>query len=306
MNQIDEVLPAALDGQRLDQVVAAVACVSRAQATRLVRDGRVRLDGTVVTARSRRVTEGQWVVMGIPEPAGFCLTADPSVAFGVVFEDEHIAVIDKPAGLVVHHGAGRVDRPTLVAGLLDRYPEMADVGEPFRPGIVHRLDRDTSGLLVVARTTVAYRALVAQLAAHEPERVYSALVWGRPEAVNGIIDIPIGRSLRHRARMAATSEGRSAVTRYRVEHRYSRPRPVALLTCRLETGRTHQIRVHLQAIGHPVVGDRFYGGSRAGLDLRRPFLHAARLKFRHPVSDRQVGCEAPLPTDLVGALESCS
>ena len=306
---VEETLPASLAGQRLDRVVALMAGISRARATRLVEEGAVYLDGSVVESGSRRVAEGQSVALRIPEPDDPRPGPDPSVAVAVVFEDDQVVVVNKPAGLVVHPGSGPTSSetaPTLVGGLLARYPEMAGVGEPSRPGIVHRLDRDTSGLLVTARTPRAYESLAAQLKAHEPERVYTALVWGHPGAAAGVIDAPIGRSLRRRTRMTVTPGGRRAVTRYEVDARFDRPRPTALLTCRLETGRTHQIRVHLRSIGHPVVGDRSYDGGRPGLDPGRSFLHAGRLRFRHPTSGRPVQAEAPLPPDLASILSLCS
>jgi 23S rRNA pseudouridine1911/1915/1917 synthase len=189
--------------------------------------------------------------------------------------------------------------------LLARYPELATraVGDPTRPGIVHRLDRDTSGLLVVARTQPAYDGLVAILGAHDVERRYTALVWGRLSAPRGVIDAPIGRSVRRPTRMAVREGGREARTAYDVEAEYADP-VVTLLECRLETGRTHQIRVHLQAIGNPVVGDSAYGGSRAAIRLDRPFLHAGALGFAHPVTGLVVRVEEPLPRDLAAVLET--
>ena len=295
-----DVVGSALDGLRLDRAVALVADVSRSVAARLVAEGRVRLDGAVVTSGSRRVAAGESLSVEIeirddPLPA-----ADSNVAFTAVFEDPDVVVVDKPAGLVVHPGAGH-DRATLVHGLLARYPEIAGIGDPYRPGIVHRLDRGTSGLLVVARTERAHRLLVEEMRSHRPERIYGALVWGHPEASSGVIDAPVGRSSRNPLRMAVTARGRPARTHYTVERRYEEPQRVSLLTCRLETGRTHQIRVHLRAIGHPVVGDGTYGaGHRHGeaLGLSRPFLHARSLSFSHPVSGTTIRAEAPLPEEL--------
>jgi 23S rRNA pseudouridine1911/1915/1917 synthase len=190
-----------------------------------------------------------------------------------------------------------------VNGLLARYPEVATVGDPARPGIVHRLDRDTSGLLVVARSAAAYEGLVAMMAAHEVERRYVALVWGTPASPRGVIDAPIGRSVRRPTRMAVREGGRGARTAYEVVATYRAPE-VSLLHCRLETGRTHQIRVHLQAINHPVVGDAAYGGSRAALRLGRPFLHAGGLAFTHPVTGAPVEVEEPLPPELEAVLDA--
>jgi 23S rRNA pseudouridine1911/1915/1917 synthase len=180
------------------------------------------------------------------------------------------------------------------------------IGETHRPGIVHRLDRGTSGLLVVARNEEAYVDLVGQMSAHEPERVYLALAWGHLETDAGTIDAPIGRSARHPTRMTVTENGRHAITHYRVEQRFATPVACSLVQCRLETGRTHQIRVHLRAINHPVVGDRDYDGGRPGLDPGRPFLHAAQLSFRHPVSHESLSFEATLPDDLSSVLGQLS
>ena len=307
MSPPGEIVGSALDGLRLDRAVALVADVSRSVAARLVATGSVQLDGAVVTSGTRRVVEGESLAVHIdlrddPPP-----TADPDVVFGTVFEDRDLIVVDKPAGLVVHPGAGH-DSRTLVHGLLARYPDIAGVGDPHRPGIVHRLDRGTSGLLVVARTERAHQLLVEQMRAHQPERVYCALVGGHPEAPSGLIDAPIGRSSRNPQRMTLTDRGRPARTRYIVERRYAEPARVALLECRLETGRTHQIRVHLRAIGHPVIGDPTYGPGRADdvFGLSRPFLHARSLSFSHPVSGRTVRAESPLPDDLAAVLASLS
>ena len=301
---LDEEIPEALAGERLDRCVALLADVSRSVAATMIDGGNVRVDGAVVTSGSSRLVAGQRLSARRPEPVDPRPVPDAGVEFDVAYEDEHVVVVDKPAGLVVHPGAGHA-AGTLVHGLIHRYPEIAAVGEPHRPGVVHRLDRGTSGLLVVARTAVAHAALVEQMAAHEPERVYLALVWGHPGSDHGTIDAPIGRSTRHPTRMTVTERGRSAVTHYTVERRFEDPRPVALVRCRLDTGRTHQIRVHLRAIGHPVVGDRDYDGGRPGIDPGRPFLHASELRFAHPVTGELVAVESPLPVELVRVLDRC-
>lgn len=302
---LSEEIPSALVDERLDRVVALMAEVSRSVAARMIDEGAVTVDGDVVTSGSVRVELGARVEAAVPVASDQRPSADPTVLFGVVYEDSHVVVVDKPADLVVHPGAGHQDR-TLVNGLLARYPELASVGQPHRPGIVHRLDRTTSGLLVIARTSVAYGGLVAQMSAHEPERIYQALAWGRLDAQRGTIDAPIGRSPRHPTRMAVIDRGRRAVTHYEVIERFVRPRETSLLKCRLETGRTHQIRVHLRAIGHPVVGDRSYDGGRPGINLERPFLHSCALRFRHPVTGERVELESPLPDDLARTLALCS
>jgi 23S rRNA pseudouridine1911/1915/1917 synthase len=297
-----EVIPAALDGERLDRVVSLLAGCSRAGAAALVAGGAVEVDGLVVTLGKRRVAEGQRVslditalpVEAVPEP-------DPDVPVVVVHEDDDVIVVDKPPRLVVHPGAGQ-RRGTLVNGLLARYPELAGVGDAMRPGIVHRLDRDTSGLLVVARTQAAYEALVAALSARLVTRRYVALVWGIPETRQGVIEAPIGRSPRQPTRMAVVGTGREARTRYEVRATFDEPATCALVACELETGRTHQIRVHLAAIGHPVVGDREYRGVRSALEAPRTFLHAEHLAFDHPVSGRPMAFDSPVPDDLTRVL----
>lgn len=301
-----ETVPPALAGERLDRVVAMFTGASRAEVTVLVADGLVRVNGEVAATRARRLEPGDQVdVTWEGAPAVPTLEGDPSIAVPVVYADDDVLVIDKPSGLVVHPGAGNLTG-TLVHGLLAVYPELATVGEPHRPGIVHRLDLDTSGLMIVARTQVAYEALVEQLRARDVERRYLTLVWGTLEARAGLIDAPIGRSARAPTRMAVSSRGREARTTYEVVREFADPVEVSLLTCRLETGRTHQIRVHLAAIGHPVVGDTRYRGGRQSLPVPRMFLHAAGLRFTHPVTGRELTFESPLPPDLAGVLSQLS
>jgi len=292
-------VPEALAGERLDRAVALLTGWTRSEVQALVESGSVLVGGVAVPKSRRLVTDDVIELLAEPEPPGLP-APDPSIEVVVRHEDDDVIVVAKPAGLVVHAGAGHPDG-TLVNGLLARYPEIAGVGDPARPGIVHRLDRDTSGLLVVARTQPAYEGLVAMLAAHDVERRYVALVWGVPDSPRGVIDAPIGRSVRRPTRMSVREGGRVARTAYEVVATYREP-DVAQLECRLETGRTHQIRVHLQAIGHPVVGDAAYGGSRAALALDRPFLHAGGLAFTHPVTGRPVAVEEPLAPELAEVL----
>ena len=299
-----EIVPRALDGQRLDRVVALVTGRSRAEAAGLVDEGAVRLDGRPVTTRAHRVVEGDALEVDVPDlPPEVELTGDVAVPVPVVHEDEHLVVVDKPAGLVVHPGAGQA-AGTLVHGLLARYPEMRDVGQPDRPGIVHRLDKGTSGLMLVARTEVTYETLVAMLAAREVDRRYRTLVWGTVTSPTGMVDAPVGRSSRDRTRMAVTVTGKPARTRYEVVRTFHEPVEVTELRCRLETGRTHQIRVHLASIGHRVVGDGRYGGERQSLPMARPFLHAEQLGLDHPVTDEPLAFTSPLPDDLATVLAS--
>ena len=309
MTTISVSVPSSLDGVRVDRAVALLADVSRSAVDGLVAAGRVTLDGRVVTSRSTRLVEGQELAVDRPDeedatgPVG-----DHSVVFGVVHVDDDVIVVDKPAGLVVHPGAGHRSG-TLVHGLVARFPDLADLSarvgsEPDRPGIVHRLDRGTSGLLVVARTPDAYRSLVAQLSSREVVRTYRALVLGTVEGESGVVDAPIGRSVSTPTRMAVSRKGKEARTRYRVEERFALPAPTTLVQASLETGRTHQIRVHLSAIGHPVVGDEPYGQGRSlpGATVRRPFLHASALSFHHPRSGERVSWTSELPEDLATQL----
>jgi 23S rRNA pseudouridine1911/1915/1917 synthase len=249
------------------------------------------------------VAEGTTLDIDVPEKSEDArLEPDPTVEVPVVHEDADLLVVDKPAGLVVHPGAGQRSG-TMVHGLLARYPEIAEVGEPDRPGIVHRIDKGTSGLLLVARSQPAYEVLVGMLAAHAVDRRYRALVWGRVEVPTGMIDAPIGRSQRDRTRMAVTVRGRDATTRYEVLRRFEHPVIVTELACTLATGRTHQIRVHMASIGHPVVGDERYGGRRSTLPLPRQWLHAEHLGLDHPVTGEALAFDSPLPTELAAVLD---
>lgn len=298
-----EEVPRALDGERLDRVVAMIADVSRSAAARLVDAGAVRVDGTVETGRARRLLEGETVeVDRVDDPADEVPSPDPDVPIDVVHEDDEVLVVRKPPGLVVHPGAGHATG-TLSQGLLARDPALAGVGQPDRPGIVHRLDRDTSGLLMVARTADAYDDLVAQLQARTVERRYRALVWGTIDEPAGRVDGPIGRSKRHPTRMAVTAGGREAMTDYEVIDRFTEPVVVSHLACRLHTGRTHQIRVHLASIGHTVVGDETYGGARQSLPVPRLWLHAETLGFTHPATGAPMRFVDPLPDDLQQVLD---
>ena len=297
-----EVVPEALAGERVDRVVAMVTGRSRAEVAALVEAGAVRVDDQVVTTRSTRLDAGAVLEVDAPDPGeAAALVADPEVPVPLVHEDADLIVVDKPPGLVVHPGAGQ-PRGTLVHGLLARFPEIGSVGDPTRPGIVHRLDKGTSGLLLVARSQPAYDALVAALAGRRVHRRYRALAWGHVEAPRGLIDAPIGRSARVATRMAVDERGKAARTRYEVLARYDEPVAVTELACELETGRTHQIRVHLRSIGHPVVGDARYDGARQSLPMRRPFLHAEHLELAHPVSAAPLAFTSALPGDLVEVL----
>lgn len=301
---VTEEIPESLAGERLDRVVSLIAEISRSDATITIASGAVQLDGAIASTGKLRLKVGQVVSVDLSKlPQVELPGPDPSVLIDIVYVDEHIIVVNKAAGVVVHPGAGNMER-TLVNGLLALYPEISSVGEEHRPGIVHRLDIGTTGLLIVARTQEAYEELVAMMSLREVKRHYLALVWGHPSAPMGTIDAPIGRDPRDPLRMAVVASGKPARTNYEVLVTFPEPE-VSLVACELETGRTHQIRVHLQATGHPVVGDPNYGGARAPLVLGRPFLHAERLVFDHPITGEPLAFEVPLPADLQAALDRC-
>lgn len=303
---LQEPIPAVLGNERLDRVVALLADLPRSASAELIERGGVTVDGTVVVHGKRRIREGQVVGVDVTFlPGQSRPSADPTVPVDVVWHDCDVVVVDKRAGAVVHPGAGNPDG-TLVNGLLARFPDIAGVGDPMRPGIVHRLDAGTTGLMVVARTQGAYQSMVSALSRREVERRYWAVVWGVPAVAQGVIDAPIGRDQREPTRMAVVAGGREARTRYEVVRRFSVPHPSALLECRLETGRTHQIRVHLSSIGHPVVGDAVYGGSRGGIAAGRPMLHAHLLSFVHPSTGETMRFESPVPADMAVVLDACA
>lgn len=294
----DFVVPDELAGERVDKAVAVLFGLSRAVARGMVDEG-VAIDGVLVGA-SDRVAAGAVLRATPPDPAAEM--APEEVDFDVIYEDEHLLVVDKPSGLVVHPGRGRTTG-TLAAGLLHRYPEIEGVGDPGRWGIVHRLDRDTSGVLLVARTREAHNALSGLMRRREITRVYVALVHGRMAAPTGIIDAPIGRDPASPLRRAAHAEGKPARTHYQVSEVFGE---CSLLEVRLETGRTHQIRVHMAAIDHPVVGDALYAGRRHRFGATRMFLHASRLELTHPMTGESLSVVSPLPEDLAEVLQGLS
>lgn len=295
---IDTRIPPELDGVRADKAIASLAGVSRSVSRSWCDQGEALIDGAAVSP-STSVSEGQLLTHPQPveEPP---LAPDDTVRFRVVYEDAHVAIVEKPAGIVVHPGAGRMDG-TLAAGLLSRWPEIEGVGQKGRWGLVHRLDRETSGLLAVALTRVAYDGLTAAMAQRQVERIYLAGVQGKMPAETGTVDAPIRRDPQRPTRMSVHQAGRPARTHYR------RIRGVSsaddLLEVTLETGRTHQIRVHLSRIGHPVIGDRLYGWRGTGWQSRI-WLHAHRLSFDHPVSGALISEESTLPPELAETLSA--
>jgi 23S rRNA pseudouridine1911/1915/1917 synthase len=291
-------VPEAAAGARIDRVLAGLLDEPRARAQARLDRGEVRVDGAVVR-KSHRVAGGEEVTVADAPPAP-AVAALPPVA--VRWSDEHLVVVAKPPGLVVHPGAG-VRGGTLVDVLRAMGVPLAPADDPSRPGIVHRLDRGTSGLLVVASTAAALAGLRPQFDDHSIERRYWALVEGVPEHLRATIDAPIARHPGDRTRFHTAPDGRPAITHYEVRDRWDRASAVAV---RLETGRTHQVRVHLSALGHPVCGDVAYGASAAlaaQLGLRRPALHAAHLAFDHPVTGVRIALDEPLPADLRAAVD---
>ncbi len=298
-------------GSRLDVWLArSLPSLSRARLQSLIEEGHVLLDGARARA-STRLRPGQGVSVHVPAP----VPAEPrpeDIPLSVLYQDEHLLVIDKPAGLVVHPGAG-VAGGTLVNALLRHVKDLSGVGGVLRPGLVHRLDRGTSGLLVVAKDDQTHRALVRQFASRSVEKEYLALVHGVPTRPRGTVDAPIGRDPVHRRRMSVRApRGRQARTSWEVDEAFD---GAALLRVRIHTGRTHQIRVHLASLGHPVVGDAVYGGTRTPSSRRaaarevlrslpRPALHAAHLAFTHPATGERLAFEAPLPADIASLLEA--
>lgn len=298
---VNEALPESLDGERADRVVAMLGGVSRSVASKAIEDESVLVDGRPVLKPSQRLNAGQQVV--IPESIGeqdLAPRPDPSVEVNVVYVDEDIIVVDKASGTVVHPGAGNREA-TIVNGLLADFPELANVGQVERPGVVHRLDKGTTGVFVLARSQRAYESLTEQLRDRSVERRYLTVGWGQPKTGRGVVEAPLGRAVRDPTRMVVRPDGKTARTSYEVVARWDEPN-VALFACTLDTGRTHQIRVHLEAIHHPVVGDVRYGGGRDSLGIDRPALHASTLGFVHPGSGETMQFQSPLPDDFAELL----
>ncbi len=296
----------AQDAGRLDRFLSGHLDLSRTRVQRLIADGHVTVDGRAAK-KSESVEAGARIEVTVPPPEPVDIVPE-DLPLDVVWEDDSLLVVNKPAGMVVHPAPGHRSG-TLVNALLFHVRDLAGVGGRMRPGIVHRLDKDTSGLLVVAKTDLAHRSLSEALRKRKVKRIYRAAAWGHLDESPMTIDAPVGRDPRHRQRMAVVERGRRAVTRVRVRERWDR---ADLLDLSLQTGRTHQIRVHLAHLGHPVVGDETYGvGWERGLGgpgrgwarelarrVPRQFLHAAQLLFQHPVTGEQMRFQRPLPPDL--------
>ena len=291
-------VPADLDGMRADRALAMVSGLTRSAVQRIVDDGGATRDGEKLTRRDA-VSADDVIVLIVPSEDNRMVAEEMDLP--VLYEDDDIAIIDKPAGLVVHPGSGNATG-TLVHGMLHRWPAVRGVGEAGRWGIVHRLDRDTSGTIAVAKSDGGYSGLRSLVNARAMTRHYLALVRGALVLPTGTIDAPIGRDPRHPTRMRVQPEGRRAVSHYRLVEDLG---PRSLVDVRLQTGRTHQIRVHLASIDLPVVGDRVYGRTDVpGIDPGRVWLHASSLEFQHPITGGLVAATAPLPGDLAASLEA--
>ncbi len=305
-------VPESAAGERVDAHVAArLPELSRSRVAQLLGDGMIRLNGAM-PRKSERVAAGDVIEVEVPPPEPSGVEAE-EIPLDIVFEDRDLLVVNKPAGLVVHPAPGH-PRGTLVNALLHHVEDLSGIGGVRRPGIVHRLDKDTSGLMIVAKHDRAHRRLSGALKRREIHRGYLTACWGHLESDRQTVDAPLARSRRERKRIAVAADGRRAVTHFRREERWI---AADLLAAELETGRTHQIRVHLAHLGHPVVGDPVYGGGGArGISgqgrgwakelqarVPRQFLHARRLVFSHPRTGDRIALESPLPPDLAAAAE---
>ena len=285
-------------GVRLDAFLSADGALTRSQAARLIAEGRVRVNGKPA-AKSARLSGGETVTVDVPQLRETALPPQ-DIPLDVVYEDDDVIVVNKPTGLVVHPVPGHPDG-TLVNALLHHCGDsLSGIGGEKRPGIVHRIDRDTSGLIIAAKNDAAHLALSAQLKDHSLSRTYECLVTGNMKQDSGTVDAPIGRSSADRKKMAVVPTGRRAVTHWEVVARYP---GVTHLRCRLETGRTHQIRVHMAYIGHPILGDTVYGAKKPVPGLTGQCLHAAGLRFVHPRTGEPVELHCPLPPEFTAMLQ---
>jgi len=277
---------------------------SRSSIVRLIENGNVYVNGNAVSKKSHSVAAGSELAVEIPAPTSIGLQPQ-DLPLSILYEDSDIVVLDKPPGMVVHPGAGHEDE-TLVNALLHHIKDLSGIGGELRPGIVHRLDRDTTGVLVVAKSDTAHRALTSLWNTDKVEKEYIAVIYGAPKERTGTIDKPIGRDPRDRKRMAIVASGRNAITTYKVDEVLNH---VSVIRCYLKTGRTHQIRVHMKSLGHPIVGDAIYSGPQwKGIpdkrlqhflsDFPRQALHARRLRFPHPSTGQSMTFEAPMPEDM--------
>ncbi|MGI9529883.1 MAG: RluA family pseudouridine synthase [Acidimicrobiia bacterium] len=298
MTELLLIVPPGLDGERADKAVATLADIPRSMAKEIFDAEGAAIDDVPVKA-SQRIGGGDEISVVIPERVT-TIDPDPSVPFDVLYEDADLLIVDKPIGVVVHPTSDR-SSGTLVHGLISRYPEIVGIGQEGRWGIVHRLDRDTSGLLAVARSTEGYEGLTALMRERAVNRRYLAVVAGHFDSTTGTIDAPIARDPSNPTRMRVDRAGRSSRTNYRRLATWD-GRDASLISVGLETGRTHQIRVHMRSIDHPIIGDRAYGKAGTVGDPGRPWLHARQLSFAHPVSGKAIDIVSGLPEDLGDSL----
>ena len=286
------------DGERVDRVIAFFSGLSRSKVSDLISKRLILRNGIPIKKGSEIVHTNDEISMpNLVNEAVEEIASDESIDFEVVFEDDSVIVVSKPSGLIVHPGSG-IANGTLVNGLAAQFPDLREIGDPTRLGLVHRLDKGTSGLLIVARTPEALENLKFQMQERHVHRQYFAIVAGHVESNKGVVDAPLGRDPKNPLKRAVINSGKYARTHYEIDQKYESPFKVSMLNCRLETGRTHQIRVHLAAIGHPVLGDELYGGRSSFNIENRLALHAQMLTFLHPKTKNLMNFESPLPAEL--------
>ena len=286
------------DGERVDRVIAFFSGLSRSKVSDLISKRLILRNGIPIKKGSEIVHTNDEISMpNLVDEAVEEIASDESIDFEVVFEDDSVIVVSKPSGLTVHPGSG-IPNGTLVNGLAAQFPDLREIGDPTRLGLVHRLDKGTSGLLIVARTPEALDNLKFQMQERDIHRRYFAIVAGHVESKKGVVDAPLGRDPKNPLKRAVINSGKYARTHYEIDQKYESPFKVSILNCRLETGRTHQIRVHLAAIGHPVLGDELYGGRTSFNIENRLALHAQMLTFLHPKTRNLMNFESPLPVEL--------
>ena len=286
------------DGERVDRVIAFFSGLSRSKVSDLISKRLILRNGIPIKKGSEIVHTNDEISMpNLVDEAVEEIASDESIDFEVVFEDDSVIVVSKPSGLIVHPGSG-IANGTLVNGLAAQFPDLREIGDPTRLGLVHRLDKGTSGLLIVARTPEALENLKFQMQERHVNRQYFAIVAGHVESNKGVVDAPLGRDPKNPLKRAVINGGKYARTHYEIDQKYESPFKVSMLNCRLETGRTHQIRVHLAAIGHPVLGDELYGGRTSFNSENRLALHAKMLTFLHPITSNLMHFESPLPAEL--------
>ena len=286
------------EGERVDRVIAFFSGLSRSKVSDLISKRLILRNGIPIKKGSEIVHLNDEISM--PNLVGEAveeIASDESIDFEVIFEDDSVIVVSKPSGLIVHPGSG-IANGTLVNGLAAQFPDLREIGDPTRLGLVHRLDKGTSGLLIVARTPEALENLKFQMQERHVHRQYFAIVAGHVESNKGVVDAPLGRDPKNPLKRAVINGGKYARTHYEIDQKYESPFKVSMLNCRLETGRTHQIRVHLAAIGHPVLGDELYGGRTSFNSENRLALHAQMLTFLHPITSNLMHFESPLPAEL--------